>query len=128
MHTNMSSVKRRLLRNSPSVFTPLFSSIWPFCVVTPRRVSIPLMDVVKQRMEDLQVIRHVNTPTDWCAGMVVVAKPRVVSSTVEGEEKETHKVRIYVDPTKLNEIVMRENTTYHPSTKRLDGWREQRCS
>ena len=66
----------------------------PFALPTPRRVSIPLMDVVKrelQRMEDLQVIRRVDTPTDWCAGMAVVAKPRVVASTVEGEEKETHK-------------------------------------
>ena len=84
----------------------------PFALSTPRRVSIPLMDVVKrelqQRMEDLQVIRRVDTPSDWCAGMVVVAKPRVVASTVEGEEKETHKVRIWVDLTKLNESVMRE--------------------
>ena len=59
-------------------------------------------------MEDLQVIRRVDTPTDWCAGTVVVAKPRVVASTVEGEENETHKVRICVDLTKLNESVMRE--------------------
>ena len=83
----------------------------PFEFSTPRRVSIPLMDVVKrelQRMEDLQVIRRVDTPTDWCAGMVVVAKPRVVYSTVEGEEKQTHKVRIFVDLTKLNESTMRE--------------------
>ena len=83
----------------------------PFALSTPRRVSIPLMDVVKrelQRMEDLQVIRRVDTPTDWCAGVVVVAKPRVVASTVEGEEKETHNVRICVDRTKLNESVMRE--------------------
>ena len=59
-------------------------------------------------MEHLQVIRRVDTPTDWCAGMVIVAKPRVVSSTVEGEENETHKVRICVDLTKLNESFMRE--------------------
>ena len=83
----------------------------PFALSTPRRVSIPLMDVVKrelQRMEDLQVIRRVDTPTDWCAGMVVVAKPRVVASTVESEEKETHKVRICEDLTKLYGSVMRE--------------------
>ena len=39
----------------------------PFALSTPRRVSIPLMDVVKmelQIMEDLQVIRRVDTPTD----------------------------------------------------------------
>ena len=60
----------------------------PFALSTPRRVIISLMDVVKrqlQRMEDLKVIRRVDTPTERCAGMVVVAKPRiVVSSTVEG--------------------------------------------
>ena len=59
-------------------------------------------------MEDIQVISCVDTSTDWFAGMVVVAKPRVVSSTVEGEENGTHKVRICVDLTKLNESVMRE--------------------
>ena len=82
----------------------------PFALSTPRRVSVPLMDVIKrelQRMEDLQVIRRVDTPTDWCAGIVVVAKPRVVASTVEGEEKETHKVRICMDLTKLNETLPR---------------------
>ena len=47
--------------------------------------------------------------TDWCAGMVDVAKPRVVSSTVKGEVKETHKVRICVNLTKFSESVMREN-------------------
>ena len=75
----------------------LFEDAVPFALTTPRRVSIPFMDVLKrelQRMEDLQVNRRVDTPTDWCAGMVVVAKPRVVASTVVGEEKETHKVRI----------------------------------
>ena len=54
----------------------------PFALSTSRRVSIPLMDVVKreiQRKEDLQVITRVDTPTDWSAGMVVVAKPRVIS-------------------------------------------------
>ena len=46
----------------------------PFALSTPRRVSIPLMDVVKrelQSMKDLQVTKCVDTPTDWCAGMVV---------------------------------------------------------
>ena len=82
-----------------------------FVLSMQRRVSIPLMDAVKrelQSMEDLQVIRCVDTPTDWCAGMVVVAKPIVVYSSVEGEEKEAHNVRICVDLTKLNESVVRE--------------------
>ena len=42
----------------------------PFAMSTPRRVSIPLMDVVKrdlQRLVNIQV-RRVDTPTDWCAG------------------------------------------------------------
>ena len=50
----------------------------PLALSTPRRVSIPLMDVVKrelQRIEALQVIRRVDTPTDWCAGIVFVASP-----------------------------------------------------
>ena len=70
----------------------------PFALSTPRRVSIPFMDVVKrelQRMKDLQVIRLVDTLTDWYAGMVVVAKPRVVSSIVDGEENVTHKMRVW---------------------------------
>ena len=78
----------------------------PCAFSTTRRVSIHLIHVVKRelhRMEHLQVIRRVDTPTDWCAGMVVVDKPRVVSSTVEGEEEETHKVRICVDLTKLHD-------------------------
>ena len=40
------------------------------------------------------------------------AKPRVVSSTVEGEENETHKMRICVDLTKLNESVISENRDF----------------
>ena len=75
---------------------PLCEDAVPFVLSTLRRVSIPLMDIVKrelQRMDDLQVIRRVDTSTDWYAGMVVMAKPRVVASSVESEEKETHQVR-----------------------------------
>ena len=63
--------------NNPKLFGGLGRMSVPFGLSTPRRVSIPLMDVVKrelQRIEDLQVIRRVDTPTEWCAGMVVVAK------------------------------------------------------
>ena len=62
----------------------------PFALSTPRRVSLPLIEVVKRelhRMEHLQVIRRVYTPMDWRAGMVVVAKPRIISSTVEREKR-----------------------------------------
>ena len=43
-----------------------------------------------ERMENLGVISNVDIPTDWCAGMVVVPKP-------DG------KIRMCLDPTKLNE-------------------------
>ena len=74
----------------------------PFALTAPRRVAIPLMERVKaklQRMEKLGVISRIESPTDWCAGMVVVPKPN-------------KRVRICVDLTKLNENVRRER----PST------------
>ena len=49
-------------------------------------------------MEKLEVISKVDTPTDWCSGMIVVPKP-------DG------RIRICVDFAKLNESVLRE--TYH---------------
>ena len=70
----------------------------PFALNTPRRVPVPLMRAVKDeldRMERLGVIEPVETPTEWCAGMVVVPK-------TDG------RVRICVDLTKLNESVYRE--------------------
>ena len=73
----------------------------PFALTTPRRVAIPLMESVRaelQKMEMLGVISRIETPTDWCAGMVVVPKPN-------------KRVRICVDLTKLNENVRRER---HP--------------
>ena len=73
----------------------------PFALTAPRRVAIPLMESVKaelQRMEKMGVISRIESPTDWCAGMVVVPKPN-------------KRVRICVDLTKLNENVRRER---HP--------------
>ena len=49
-------------------------------------------------MEKLGVISKINSPTDWCAGMVVVPKSN-------------GKVRICVDLTRLNDSVCRER---HP--------------
>lgn len=49
-----------------------------------------------QRMEKLGVIRRVEGPTEWCAGMVVVPK------------KNSSKLRLCVDFTGLNEYVCRE--------------------
>ena len=73
----------------------------PHAIMTPRRVALPLKAKVREeldRMEKLGVIRKVEEPTPWCAGMVVVPKSN-------------GKVRICVDLTKLNESVCREN---HP--------------
>ena len=42
-------------------------------LMTPRRVPIPLMRSVKAKldnMERLGIISHIDTLTDWCAGMV----------------------------------------------------------
>ena len=73
----------------------------PFALNTPRRVPVPLMRAVKDELDHMQrlgVIEPVETPTEWCAGMVVVPKTN-------------GRVRICVDLTKLNENVYRER---HP--------------
>ena len=70
----------------------------PFALSAPRRVPLPLMPKVKQelqRMEALGVIKKVEQPTDWCAGIVVVPKSN-------------GSLRICVDLTKLNASVRRE--------------------
>ena len=71
----------------------------PFCLATPRRVPLPLVDKVKVEIEQMAragVIEAVDEPTDWCAPIVVVPK-------------QSGDVRICVDLTKLNEAVRREN-------------------
>ena len=76
----------------------------PHCIFTPRHVPLPLRDKVKQeldRMESTGVIKKIDEPTSWCAGMVVVPKK-------EG------KIRICVDLKPLNECVLRE---IHPLPK-----------
>lgn len=70
----------------------------PFTLTTPIRVALPQMKKVKEeleRMEKLGVISKVDTPTNWCAGMVVVPKP-------DG------RIRMSVDLMKLNESVLQE--------------------
>ena len=81
----------------------------PFSLAAPRRVPIPLQNKVKEeleRLEELQVIRPVTNPTEWCAPIVVVPKAN------------REAVRLCVDLTKLNESVMRENYPL-PSTDQL---------
>ena len=76
----------------------LRSDAKPFALSAPRRIAVPLLPKVKaelQRMENLGVISRIDTPTEWCAGMVMVPKPNGT-------------VRICVDLTKLNDSVCRE--------------------
>ena len=76
----------------------LLSEAKPFPFTTSRCVAVPLLPKVKaelERMEKLGVISKVATPTEWCAGMVVVRKPNGTA-------------RICVDVTKLNQSVCRE--------------------
>ena len=81
----------------------------PFAVAAPRRVPVPYLKKVEgelERLKELDVIRPVTNPTQWCAPIVVVPKDK------------TDTVRICVDLTKLNEGVMRENFPL-PSTDQL---------
>lgn len=71
----------------------------PYSVGAPRRVPLPLMSKVKEeldRLESMKVIRRVETPTDWCAPIVVVPKAN------------QSKIRLCVDLTRLNKVVRRE--------------------
>ena len=70
----------------------------PFCLDTPRRVPLPLMKKVEDKINGLVksgVIESVDELTDWCAPMVVVPKPN-------------GNVCLCVDLTKLNVGVRRE--------------------
>lgn len=70
----------------------------PYAIHTARRVPIPLREAVKKELDKMEmngVIRKVEGPTEWCAGIVPVLKP-------SGE------VRICVDLTQLNKNVKRE--------------------
>ena len=70
----------------------------PYSLCTPRNVPLQLRDKVREeleRMESMGMISKVDTPTPWCAEMVVVPKK-------SGE------VRICVDLKPLNESVLRE--------------------
>ena len=76
----------------------------PFALYTPRNVSLPLRQKVKEelsRMQSLGVISPVEEPTPWCVGMVVVPK-------------KSGAVCICVDFRPLNDNVLRE---VHPLPK-----------
>ena len=65
-------------------------------------------------MEAMEVISHVEEPTEWCAGMVVLPKPK-------------GKVRICVYLTQLNPSVYRERHPYQLSSKPSHKLQELRC-
>ena len=49
----------------------------PYAITTPRRVALPLLPKVKEKLEELEkqgVISRVDQPTDWCAPIVVAPK------------------------------------------------------
>ena len=115
MANHMSLSHAEIINKFPSVFTGLGSlseefeiqlkhDAKPFALYTPRKVPYPLRSKVKDeldRMEAMGVISKVETPTPWCAGMVVVPK-------------KDGKVRICVDLKPLNASVKRET---HPLPK-----------
>eukprot|EP00731_Ephydatia_muelleri_P017050 Em0010g148a len=87
----MDSVKEyeeSIQRNYPQLFTGLGTmgseytiklkpNPKPYSLSTPRNIPLPLRDKVKEeleRMTKLGVISKVETPMEWCAGMVVVPK------------------------------------------------------
>ena len=56
---------------------PLKPGATSFALFTPQRVPLPLREKVSEelkRMETMGVISRVDTPTPWCAGMVVAPK------------------------------------------------------
>lgn len=71
----------------------------PFCVRAPRAVPFALREKLQAELEHLQcqgIIAPVTTPTDWCAPIVVAPK------------KNSDKIRLCVDLTRLNKYVKRE--------------------
>ena len=77
---------------------------------TPRNVPLPLRDKVQEeleRMESMGAISKVDTPTPWCAGMVVMPK-------------KSGDVRIWVYLKPLNGSVLREVHPIPSVDKTLD--------
>jgi hypothetical protein len=71
----------------------------PPVVAPPRKIPHTLKDKVLeelQRMESLNIISKVETPTQWVSPIVVVKKP-------------SGKLRICLDPQELNKAILREH-------------------
>ncbi|XP_072142128.1 uncharacterized protein [Dermacentor andersoni] len=70
----------------------------PFSLSVPRRISIPLLKIVRRELDKLEsagVIHRVDKPTPWCSGLVVVRKGN-------------GSYRLCVDLTQLNKVILRE--------------------
>ena len=77
----------------------LVDNAQPFCVHTPRAIPFAYREKLKTELDLLQsqgIIAPVTTPTEWCAPIVVTPK------------KNTDRIRLCVDLSKLNRYVKRE--------------------
>ena len=71
----------------------------PFCVRTPRTIPFAYRDKLKAELDHLQaqgIVAPVTVPTDWCAPIVVAPK------------KNSDKIRLCIDLSRLNRYVKRE--------------------
>ena len=76
----------------------------PFCVTTPRTIPLAYREKLKKELDLLVeqgIIESVTEPTEWCAPIVVTPK------------KNSDRIRMCVDLSKLNQFVRRE---WYPST------------
>ncbi|CAC5383949.1 unnamed protein product [Mytilus coruscus] len=113
------------VKSFPKVFTGLgclekpyhikiYSSVNPV-INPPRKIPAALREKLKgtlKEMEDKEVIRKVDEPTDWVNSLVVVEKPK------------TGKLRICLDPRNLNKAIKEKHfalPTIEDITTRLTG-------
>ena len=110
MTTDNPGYKNNVISDYPQLFTGLgemhgaphhihlADNATHYSLCTPRRVPVPLIakvDATLGKIESQSIIRRIDVPTEWCAGMVVVPKSN-------GD------VRVCGDFTKLNHSIQRE--------------------
>ncbi|XP_050526942.1 uncharacterized protein K02A2.6-like [Daktulosphaira vitifoliae] len=86
--------QKDLLKEIEQRFNHLFEGI----VHAPRKVAFPLLDQLKKelcKLENMNIIKKVNTPTDWVNSTIVM-------------KKTNNELRIYLDPQDLNKNLKRE--------------------
>ena len=70
----------------------------PFVCYVPRKIAHPLVPKVKPELDSMEKLRGISKvyqPTEWCSYIVVLPK-------------DNDKVRICLDPLRLNENIIRE--------------------